>query len=236
MKIFTKNRDVRLVSVIILILIQGLSGLSVHAQDKHGYDTPLGRSVFYRNVTDAVGTTVSMSEISSLSQGVDGLMVLFNLRADLSGAQPLKLLTFTLQDEANSIIDIFYDSGTLRIDRRFQGDYKYDYILYDPLFVQDQGTLTWEVRVYFTSSFFWFQTRNTRQVTNNKYHCPLFFGLDKPGNKSMDRFLKRESAAKIMFGSSTHPVGVTMPDEIAIYEFKYSELRNTLNDNFSKDN
>ena len=52
----------------------------------------------------------------------------------------------------------------------------------------------------------------------------------------MNGFLTRSPLAKLVFGDPNPSTTFTMPEEIGIYEFKNSELRSTLNNEFSKDN
>ncbi len=132
------------------------------------------------------------------------------------------------------------------------------------MFTIDSNAVMWEVHIFFTGSFFWVETRDTRGVANNRWHAPLFIGVDSPPRFSfMNDFINRSLQAKLIFGDPnpsttfTMPeeIGIyrslqaklifgdpnpsttfTMPEEIGIYEFKYSELRSRLNNEFSKDN
>ena len=98
----------------VLLLVGLMTIMNLFSQDKHDYATPLGKSVFYREVTDANRTVLRMSEVGPLSAGVDGLVVSFNMRQNLSQVtRPLKLLSFnSTSEEANSHFEIYYSAGT----------------------------------------------------------------------------------------------------------------------------
>lgn len=221
----------------IFLIIQGFLFLAI-SQDKHDYVTPLDKQLFVREVHDANRTVLGMNEIGAITTGKDGLMVDFGFRVNTSTAiSPIKLLSFTLETEDRSFMDIFYDQSTLTFRRKYSSgsSFYYEYNLYDPLFVIREMDVTWNIRVWFTSSFFWVETRLTSTPVNNKWHAPLFFGLNLPIRACMNDYLSRLATAKIVFGDGKTPTVFTMPGEIAIHEFKYSELRIELNEHFSKD-
>ena len=112
----------------------------------------------------------------------------------------------------------------------------YDYNLYDPMFTVDEGVTTWEVRLFFTGYFLWIETRDTHKLLNNKWHAPIFFGINLPQMNYMGNYLARSSSSYLIFGDPNPSTTFTMPDEIAIYEFKYAELKNELQTNFCEDN
>lgn len=225
---------------IALFFFKGLFISSVFSQDKHGYITRLGKNLFNREVRDANRTILGMNEIQTVTTGMDGLTVTFYLTVNLSQVtRPLKLISFSNGTESNSYMDLFYNAGTITIRRKYApgSEYYYDYHLYDPMFLVDATVVTWEVHVFFTGYFFWIETRDTRKTANNRWHAPLFIGIDSPPRASyMDDFLNRSSQAKLIFGDPNPSTAFTMPEEIGIYEFKYAELRTTLNNEFSKDN
>lgn len=207
----------------------------LYSQDNHNYLTPMGNSLYFQNVTDANRKILSMNEIAPVSESKDGLTVVFSMRQDLSKVtRPLKLLSFTATTEDQSHLDIFYDSGTITIRRKMApgSSLYYDYNLYDPMFDVSSGVVTWEVHLYFTAYFFWIETRNINQLTNNKWHAPIFFGINLPGNDYMAKYLGRSADAKIVFGDANPSTTFTMPDEVEIREFTYSELKDELQNNF----
>lgn len=225
--------------MIALLFIEALFISSVFSQDKHDYITQLGSNLFYREVRDANRTILSMNEIRPVTEGMDGLTVTFYFTADLSlVTKPLKLLSFTAGTENNSYVDLFYNAGTLTVRRKYNAgsEYYYDYHLYDPMFTVDSGAVMWEVHLFFTGFFFWIETRDTRKSANNRWHAPLFIGIDSPWLHVMNSFLIRSPSAKLIFGDPDPSTTFMMPEEIGIYEFKYSGLRSTLNNEFSKDN
>lgn len=103
-----------------ILLVFLLLSSGVYAQDKHSYATPLGKSIFYREVRDANRTVLRMSEVGSISAGTDGLVLVFNMRQDLSKVtRPLKLVSFnSTSEEANSHLEIYYHQGTITIRRK----------------------------------------------------------------------------------------------------------------------
>ena len=127
----------------------------VYAQDNHNYATPLGKSIFHREVRDANRTVLRMSEVGPITAGTDGLTLVFNMRQDLSKVtRPLKLVSFnSTAEEANSHLEIYYYQGTITIRRKMAPNsaYYYDYNLYDPMFTVGGGVVQWEVHLYFTA-------------------------------------------------------------------------------------
>ncbi|WP_299092306.1 hypothetical protein [uncultured Bacteroides sp.] len=224
----------------ILSLVGLMTMVYLFSQDKHSYATPLGKSVFHRDVTDANRTVLRMNEVSPLSSGTDGLVVAFSMRQNLSQVtRPLKLLSFnSTSEEENSHLEVYYHEGTITLRRKMapRSELYYDYNLYDPMFTVDEGVTTWEVRLFFTGYFLWIETRDTHKLLNNKWHAPIFFGINLPQMNYMGNYLARSSSSYLIFGDPNPSTTFTMPDEIAIYEFKYAELKNELQTNFCEDN
>lgn len=52
----------------------------------------------------------------------------------------------------------------------------------------------------------------------------------------MGNYLGRSSSSYIILGDPKPSTTFTMPDEIAMYEFKYAELKNELQTHFCEDN
>ena len=218
-----------------LILWIILIPCAIFSQDNHNYLTPLGKSLYYKEVQDANRMILSMSEISPISKGNDGLTVVFSMQQDFSKVtRPLKLLSFTVDTEENSYIDIFYDDSSITIRRKFRpgSSYYYVYNLYDPMFTVDSGVTKWEVHLFFTGYFFWIETRNVNKLMENKWHAPIFFGINLPGIDYMSNYLGRQSDAKLVFGDANPSTAFSMPDEVEIREFKYTELKDELQNNF----
>ena len=126
--------------------------VNLFSQDKHDYATPLGKSIFYREVRDANRVLLRMSEVGPISKGMDGIVLVFNMRQDLSRiTRPLKLISFnSTSEEANSHLEIYYHEGTITIRRKTypNSEFYYDYNLYDPMFTVDEGVVQWEVHLY----------------------------------------------------------------------------------------
>jgi hypothetical protein len=183
--------------------------------------------------------TLMASQIPQVPEvGSDGLMVSFRLRCNLDQIhRPLKLLSFTTTDESNSFLDILYDSGTLTFRRKMSpgSKYYYDYNLFDPMFQRTGDELTWEIRVFFTSYFFWVETRDTRILLGRHYHAPIFFGVDLPGQNFMSDYLNRMRTGKWIFGDPDGSQPFTMPSEIEIYDFNYSQLKDELQSHFCEE-
>ena len=104
----------------VLFLVGLMTIVNLFSQDKHSYATPLGKSIFHREVRDANRTVLKMSEVSPISAGIDGLVLVFNMRQDLSKVtRPLKLVSFnSTSEEANSHLEIYYHQGTITIRRK----------------------------------------------------------------------------------------------------------------------
>lgn len=224
----------------ILFLVGLMTIANLFSQDKHSYTTSLGKSIFHREVRDANRTVLRMSEVGPIAAGIDGITLVFNMRQDLSlVTRPLKLVSFNSTfEEANTHLEIYYDKGTITIRRRTAPNsaYYYDYNLYDPMFTVDKGVVQWEVHLYFTAYFLWIETKDTRKTTNNKWHAPIFFGINLPNMNYMGNYLGRSSSSYIIFGDAKPSTTFTMPDEIAMYEFKYAELKDELQTHFCEDN
>ena len=79
----------------LLSLVGLMTIVNLFSQDKHDYATPLGKSVFYREVRDANRTVLRMSEVGPITSGTDGLVLVFNMKQNLSQiTRPLKLVSF----------------------------------------------------------------------------------------------------------------------------------------------
>lgn len=208
------------------------------AQDNHNYATPMGTNVFFRDVQDANRTILEMHNLEPFAEDIDGLLVAFNFRANLSQMKkPVKLLTFTTSTEENAHLELYYSNSTIMLRRKIApgSPYYYDYELFDPMFVPEEGDVTWEIKVFFTGYFFWIETRNTRRIINNKWHAPIFFGINLPDTDFMAQYLNRDAQAKLIFGSSDSSVVFTMPEELSLYTFQYTQLKDELQTNFCDD-
>lgn len=225
-----------------LKLILSLIGLMViseiFAQDDHNYRTPIGKSLYFSTVTDADRSSISMNELSPLSANMDGLTVVCHLRAkfnQMTAAQKLKLMSFTQDTEENAFLEIYYQNKTIMIRRKIApgSEYYYDYDLYDPMFLATSESTVWGIAVYFTGYYFWIETRNYDKTTDNRWHAPIFFGINLPEQDYMKNYLSRSKNAKVIFGDPHPPVVFTMPDEVSVYEFNYADLKDALQNNFS---
>lgn len=210
-----------------------------YAQDNHNYATPKGTQVYFKEVQSADRMMLKMNELSALPENTDGLCVSITLRTNLSSViTPLKLFSFTSTTETASFMDVFYSEGTLTFRRKIDSgsDFYYDYHLYDPLFVVESGTISWEVNLFFTAYFFWIETRNLRLTLNNKYHSPIFFGINLPNHNFMTDYLGRSENARLVFGDPNPPAPFTMPEEVVVYAFNYASLKDELQKNFCDNN
>lgn len=212
--------------------------LNLFAQDDHNYNTPLGKSLFFETVIDADRASISMNELSPLSTGMDGLTVVCHLMAQLNlmtSDQILKIMTFTQDTEENAFLEIYYQNKTIMVRRRITpgSKYYYDYNLYDPMFLATSESTTWAVHVYFTGYYLWIETRDYDKLTGNRWHAPIFFGINLPGQDYMKNYLGRSKNAKVIFGDAHPPVIFTMPDEVSVYEFNYANLKDELQNHFS---
>ena len=120
----------------VLSLVGLLTIVNLFSQDKDDYITPLGKSLFFREVRYANRTVLRMNEISPVTSGMDGLVVVFNMRQNLSQVtRPLKLVSFnSTAEENNSHLEVYYYDGTITVRRKTSPNsaYYYDYNLYDP--------------------------------------------------------------------------------------------------------
>ena len=221
-----------------ILLLTGLLVIfDLFAQDDHNYRTPVGKSLYFKSVLDADRTSVSMNEISPLTEGMDGLTVVCHLRARLDLMTPdkkLKIMSFTLDTEENSFLDIYYQHETLTLRRKIApgSEYYYDYNLYDPMFLATSEAAIWGIYVYFTGYYLWIETQNLTKFSDNHWHAPIFFGINLPIQDYMQSYLNRLSNAKIIFGDANPPVTFTMPDDISVNEFKYIDLKDELQNHF----
>lgn len=218
-----------------LLFVMIFTALGVMAQDNYNYQTPIGESLYYEEVNDANGKVLSMDNIKAISSDNDGLAIIFSIKLDLTKVvEPIKLISFTASNVENSYLDVFYHDETLIFRKKFSpgSQYYYDYKLYDPLFVADAGVTKWEIKLLFTGFFMWIESRYTNKLLNNKWHAPLFFGINLPENDFMSSFLNRSSTAKLIFGDRDSMAIFTMPDEIEVREFNYGKLKDELQNNF----
>lgn len=222
----------------ILSLIGLMVIFDLFGQDDHNYSTPIGKTLYFKTVLDADRTHVSMNEISPLSEGKDGLTVACHLRAQLHLMSPekkLKIMSFTVDTEDHSFLDVFYQNQTITLRRKIAPGSAlfYDYNLYEPMFLATSESTTWGIYIYFTGYYLWIETQNFSKTVDNYWHAPIFFGINLPAHNYMQEFLRRSSNAKIFFGDAHPPVVFTMPDEIVVNEFKYTELKDELQTHFS---
>jgi hypothetical protein len=152
--------------------------------------------------------TVSMNQLSVLGSTEDGLMVSFDMDLNLYSEENKPVITFS--DSINDIINIRYSQRTITAKRsnRVNGNsVSYDYHLFDPLFEDTTGIVTWQIKVYFTSSFMFIVAGKKR--SDYKYMSPLYFGLDHrekyPDSESiMYKYINRSSSAIIKLGDINH--------------------------------
>lgn len=211
------------------------------AQDKRDYLTPQGKSLFYKQINDANGLTISMDQLSEVSAQKNGLSITFFLKADLSSiVSPLKLLSFFYDTETSTFLEVFYHNGTIMVRRRvnlLEPKLTYDYELFDPLFDIEAGqTDTRIVSIFFTRDFFWIETGNSAITVPDRRHSAIFFAIDIPTYTFMAKYLQRDSKAKIKLGDSSFTGQFSMPGEVNIYEFNQDDLVNELQKNFCDNN
>lgn len=224
---------------LIIVLLVFFAFQKTASQDNYHYSTPImGNRLYFKQVTDANRNVIKMSESTPISEGNDGLMLSFMLRCNLDQInEPLKLVSFTTSTEENSFMDVFYDDGTLTFRRKLTPGSPsfYDYNLFDPMFQQTGQELTWEIRIFFTSYFFWIEIRDTRILVGRKYHAPVFFGINLPNDDFMGKYLSNSSQARFILGDSNEEFPFSMPSEVSIYEFKYKELKDELQNHFCEE-
>ncbi|WP_270570879.1 hypothetical protein [Bacteroides eggerthii] len=224
----------------ILLLLCIILSVNLYGQDKRDYITPKGMELYYRLVQDANGWVLPMADIAAVSAGKNGLALTFYLRTNLKNiTKPLKLVSFMMEYETNTFMEIYYIDGTISFRRRVNLSSPvlyYDYKLFDPLFDIPAGEATFKISVFFTSSFFWLETGSSSPLVKDKRHSAVFFGLDAPTYTFMDKFLKRDQKAKIKFGDPDSKIIFTMPEEISINEFNLKELKDELQTHFCEDN
>lgn len=224
----------------IAFLLLIIASINLYAQDKRDYLTPLGMELYHRVVRDANGLILPMTDIAAVSAGKNGLALTFYLKTTLKNVtEPLKLVSFMMEKEANTFMEIYYTGGTLSFRRRVNlltPVLYYDYKLFDPLFDIPAGEATFKISVFFSSSFFWLETGSPSPLLKDKRHTAVFFGIDAPTYTFMDKFLKRNLKAKVKFGDPVSKVLFTMPEEINVHEFNLKDLKNELQTHFCSDN
>lgn len=224
----------------IALLLWMIIAVNLYAQDKRDYLTPQGIELYHKSVQDANGMVLPMTDIAAVSTGKDGLALTFYLRTTLKNVtEPLKLVSFMMDNETNTFMEIYYTDGTLSFRRRVNlltPVLYYDYKLFDPLFDISTGEVTFKISVFFASSFFWLETGSPSHLVKDKRHTAVFFGIDAPTYTFMDKFLKRDLRAKVKFGDSNSKIQFTMPEEVNVYEFNLKDLKNELQNNFCEDN
>jgi hypothetical protein len=181
--------------------------------------------------------------------GDDGIMVKFHLK--------FYLLTFG--ERSKPIIAFYYmghpilkmqsvDIKTIRVERSDTTGIKYQYELYDKMFYGDEGgfTMSYDIEIYVSNNFTFIHTQST-EYENNNYVSPLFFGLNLPGCDVINHFLMGSIEEINSYGKSS---GIEIGDfvdkansslssyisNVKVYSFKYSDLQNDIDQNFSKQN
>jgi hypothetical protein len=169
----------------------------------------------------------TMDMLSALSPADDGLMIAWDLSMDLKQNEGTPLMSFSVPGFIDFFIEIYYSSRTATIRRYNLLEGKavsYDYHLFDPLFKDTTGIVTWRMKVYFTSSFMFMVAGE--KISPYKYMSPVYFGLDSqekyPSPYSvMYQIINRKKKAYITLGSFSSK-DVTIGNVI-INSFVYSD-------------
>jgi hypothetical protein len=183
------------------------------------------------------------------TNGDDGIMVKFNLEFNLTvfGAQSKPIIAFYYMN--NPILTMkAVDIQTFLVERSDTSGINYQYELYDKLFYGDEGlfTMTYDIEIYVSNNFIFIHTQSTdTNYGSHKYVSPLFFGLNTPGYDAMNHFLMGSSAESSTYGTISHiEIGDFVDkanssfwsyiSDVKVYSFKYSDLQNDIDTNFSK--
>lgn len=220
-----------------ILVIAGLLLLSVHlkAQGPYDYNTPLGKNIYNFSLYPTNTHTVYAQEWGSAATGFNGLTLVTMMTIDQN--KKTEIFNFYNSNSEN-YLKIFSGQGTLTFRRMKPkgsvGNFEYfDYILYDRMFNLKYGTSsTWEIRLYFTSDFFWIQTTPVVSGSNEKsFLSPVYFGLNNmlQKNNMYDFINAAEGRTKIIVGNEQVVNGVK---QVAVYAFQYDELQKHIQDNF----
>jgi hypothetical protein len=118
------------------------------------------------------------------------------------------------------------------------------------MFYGDEGgfTMTYDIEIYVSNNFIFIHTQSTdTNYESHNYVSPLFFGLNTPGCDVMSHFLMGSFAEASTYGKVS---GIELGDfvdkqnsslsnyisNVKVYSFKYSDLQNDIDQNFSKQN
>jgi hypothetical protein len=180
----------------------------------------------YSNSTPTGYINISMDKLSPLTSTDNGLMVALDIDLDLKEDEDKPIISFSNDGSENNLIEIRYSERTVTVKRYniVNGNrVSYDYRLFDPLFKDTTGIVTWRMKVYFTSSFMYIVTRVKGSLY--KYMSPVYFGLDNHEkypdiNSVMYRFINRDIMACIALGSLAD--GAPLINNIIINSFVYS--------------
>ncbi len=218
--------------IIIFVLFISSKGSYAQSPPPYAYDTPLGTIVHTWQQSEFNNEVLSFSDINPLAGRFDGLMIRFSATMDLTRLN--NLLSFSTDNFSSMVVEVFYQSNTLKLRRYLDENVYYDYVLLDPLFETNQSPEegTWEVRFYFTSSFFWIQTEISG-VTNQHYLSPVYWGMDFIGSTNMTHFLNRATNAKLKMGALGNANSFSIAKQVEMYAFNYSALQSDIQQNFS---
>lgn len=222
----------------IMVFIMGLLlPLVLRAQGPYDFSAFDGYQIYHTDSnTSAKEITLNPGNFWDFPDYFDGLEVSFDFSLNLSETAHQKLFTFTNAAE-RKYLEIYYQNNTLMFRRFLEEDIFYDYVLLDPLFIlnQSQSFNTWNIKLYFTSSFFWIETQAQSNI-DLYYLSPVYFGVNILTDQNMQQLLAKNSSAKIILGDiKNDSKDFLIQGSVNVYAFNYSELREYIQTNFSSD-
>jgi hypothetical protein len=179
--------------------------------------------------------------------GDDGIMVRFWMKTYFSifAEQSKPIIAFYFMNIP--VLKMWsVDFQTIRVERSDTTGIKYEYKLYDKMFHGIEGTTPeiYDIKIYVSDNFIFIHTSRVADSERN-YVSPLFFGLNLPGCNVMSHFLMGSYEEGRQYGKVSHiEIGDFVGKKnsmlwsyisnVKVYSFKYSDLLNDINQNFSR--
>jgi hypothetical protein len=174
----------------------------------------------------------------------DGLMITFDLDINVNNENDSNKPIISFSEQNNNFLSVLYSGKTVTV-RRYNivnGQTKsYDYHLFDRLFEDISGTVTYRIKVYFTSNFMYFVTYRGNNADSKRYYLsPLYFGLDYQEkypnhNSRMYRAINGSTTniIRAVLGSNGYSPYI---NNVKIYSFLYDDWWKNVQQNFSSPN
>jgi hypothetical protein len=196
------------------------------AQGPYSYNSPDGAQMLFESgrLSSSTGYKLSPSVWQRITDpALTGIEITCTFTVNLASQMPL----FTFYADSTKYLEIFYHQNTLLFRRYKNPDSYYDYQLLDPLVVNSGSS--WNLKLYFTGSFFWIQTSNS---STGNYLSPVYFGVNSLTDIPMQQLLTGNRNSFINIGTSGYQ-DIAFSGYVRVYAFNPTQLTDNIQANFS---